>query len=226
MQELQTQITAMATKRTVEVSITSDLICPWCWVGLRKLQEAGKQANVEPKITWRPFQLRPNTPVEGIPKHGTPTSRVGMHLKQAGKSVGINFTGLTDRTPNTVLFHATMKMLQECAAFDPEIVTNFQEAVFIEYFTNGVYPDEDGLLVAAKKVENGDIFIVVRDLFRDKERLSRLSNEVVREAAEASRRGVSGVPSFSFGENSHQPAFSGAQPVEMFVRYLEQHVKE
>jgi predicted DsbA family dithiol-disulfide isomerase len=213
----------MATK-TVDVTITSDLMCPWCYVGLKKLQEASKVANVKPNIVWKPFLLRPGIPDEGMPKGGTPDSRVPYHLKKAGISARINFTGLTNRIPNTALFHATMKCLQDCQ-FDSEDVTAFQEATFMEYFTLGVFPDKKGLLVASKKVGNPDVLATVERLFDDDEQLSRLRSEVAREANEASRRGISGVPSFAFGEES-VPAFSGAQPTEVFVRYLKKYAKD
>jgi predicted DsbA family dithiol-disulfide isomerase len=106
-------MTTKASKAIVNVDITSDLMCPWCWVGLCKLQLAAKETGIATNITWKPFLLRPNIPIEGQPKGGTPESRTGQQLKHAGKSVGIDFTGLTDRTPNTILFHATIKMLQD-----------------------------------------------------------------------------------------------------------------
>jgi len=111
-------MTTRAAIKSAEVTITSDLICPWCWVGLRKLQEASKDANVKANITWKPFMLRPGLPEDGMPKGGEPASRVPHHLKQAGRSVGIDFTSLTDRTPNTEVFHATIKFLQDDVKVD------------------------------------------------------------------------------------------------------------
>ena len=64
--------TPSSEKAPVDVTITSDLVCPWCWVGLRKLQNASKVTNIPVKVTWKPFMLRPNTPLEGKPKGGTP----------------------------------------------------------------------------------------------------------------------------------------------------------
>ena len=51
-------------------------------------------------VGWKPFFLRPNMPPGGVEKG--PGNRVGDRLKQAGAQVGIDFTGLTDRYPNTV----------------------------------------------------------------------------------------------------------------------------
>ena len=213
-----------ATNSIVNVAITSDLMCPWCWVGLKKLQEASKVSKIGTNITWKPFLLRPNTPMEGIPKTGTPESRVGSRLRQAGESVGINFTGLTDRTPNTTLFHATLKHLQDNIKLPSDVVTSFHESVFEGYFTLGAYPDENGLLKAAAKTPYKEVYGHVESLYSDEmnDTLQGLLREVADEAFDASRAGVSGVPSFAF--NGHA-AFSGAQPVDTFVRHLEHFSK-
>lgn len=214
----------MSGKRFVNVSIISDLMCPWCWVGLRHLQKASKETNIETRIKWYPFMLRPNIPSEGTPKGGSPASRVGDHLRQAGKAAGIDFTGLTDRTPNTALFHATIKYLQEELQMDSRIVTEFHEAVFEGYFTTGVYPDKNGILLGARKVQDQSVSSAIEQLYDSSSanKLSSLEEQVVREAMEVSRKGISGVPTFLF---DGQTSFSGAQPVSVFVRSLEQHAK-
>jgi predicted DsbA family dithiol-disulfide isomerase len=206
---------SVAPKSTVAVTITSDLVCPWCWVGLRKLQQASEEAKVDVDITWKPFMLRPNTPQEGQPKGGTPASRVPAGLKAAGNTVGIDFSGLTDRTPNTIDFHATMKFL-----LDKEIdQTPFQEAVFDAYFTKGNFPDRPAMLKCAELV---GIAEQVKTLYGEQSIMEMHRNEVTAEAEEASLRGVRGVPSFSFGDDT-RPAFSGAQDVDTFIAYLKQN---
>ena len=86
----------------------SDMMCPWCYIGLRKLQEASKIANVDANIVWKPYMLRPN-----LPEVRPPLPVWGVISRLLGESVGINFTGLTDKTPNTGLFHATMKWIKD-----------------------------------------------------------------------------------------------------------------
>jgi len=199
-------------KKGVDVTITSDLVCPWCYLGLRKLQEASKVSGVDINIVWKPYLLRPNTPEEGLPKKGTtPSNRVPVRLREAGESVGINFTGLADRTPNTILFHAIMKMLLE----NKIAQTPFQEQVFDAYFTKGIFPDRDALFECAKRA--GVEESVEHLLFEDPGQLQELRKEVMREAQDASYRGVSSVPFFEFNGD---PAFSGAQEVQTFVKYL------
>lgn len=210
----------MVSKALVNVAITSDLMCPWCYVGLKKLQQASKETNIDTNVTWKPFLLRPNIPSEGQPKGGTPQSRVGLQLKHAGHSVGIDFTGLTDRTPNTVLFHATMAMLQENESVSTKSVTAFHEAVFEAYFTLGVFPDQDGILKATQNMTTDDkekVYKAIEELYQDSSRLREYSEQVKYEAWQESARGVSGVPCFEF---NGEPAFSGAQPVSTFAKYL------
>mmetsp|Transcript_22503 Transcript_22503/g.49027 ORF Transcript_22503/g.49027 Transcript_22503/m.49027 type:complete len:214 (-) Transcript_22503:97-738(-) len=204
--------------KAINVAITSDLLCPWCWVGLRKLQQAAKVAHVEDQlqITWQPYMLRPNAPPAGIPKGGTPESRVPPRLRRAGQQVGIDFTGLTDRTPNTTLFHATLHHLRR-----HELQTKFHEAVFEAYFTLGIYPDQAGLLKCAQKV---GVEKTVAELYDDEQKLKELSELVQQEAYHASHyEAVNGVPSFAF---NGEPAFSGAQEVDTFARYLNHYSNE
>ena len=113
-------MTAASTKtvsedKKVTVDVVSDILCPWCWIGKRNLEEAlrqlpqdGRSSSVE--VRWHPYQLRPATSREGAPKApSTPENpRVGQRLKAAGQAVGIDFTGKTDRTPNTLSAHTLL----------------------------------------------------------------------------------------------------------------------
>lgn len=212
----------MNPKAAVHVTMTSDLMCPWCWVGLRKLQEAAHRSNVDVLIDWKPFLLRPDMPEEGIlKKDPTPESRVNYRLKQAGQKVGIDFTGLTDRAPNTILFHAVMKYLQDHLNMDAGLVTMYHESVFEGYFTLGEYPDEAGLLKAAGRVKTNGAALVqhLEEFFLDKDHVEKVRKEVTVEARSASRREISSVPTFEFNE---EVVFSGAQPVPTFQAVLEQ----
>jgi len=215
----------------VAVTITSDLMCPWCWIGLEKLQQASRESRIPINITWKPFLLRPSIPeTTGQPKGGTPSSRVGAHMYSQGKAVGIDFTGLTDHAPNSVLFHATLKYLQDVIQLDSETVTAFHVDVFEAYFTLGIFPGtKEGIL---KNVKDPTVRRHVEDLYynnsddddnvkngRTMSQLEQLKREVVEEAKHASlQEGVTGVPTFAFGGD--KAAFSGAQHVDTFARYL------
>mmetsp|Transcript_7508 Transcript_7508/g.31058 ORF Transcript_7508/g.31058 Transcript_7508/m.31058 type:complete len:207 (+) Transcript_7508:207-827(+) len=177
--------------------------------------------------------LRPNTPLEGYPKPGTPEQRVGHAMRVAGANAGITFTGLTDRTPNTELFHACMLALEE----SPRRQTAFQEKAFEAYFTLGVFPDEAGLLACAQKVDvdersgDGDddehaegessssssVEAALAALFTDADRIAALRRRAKQEALEIRMSGVSSVPFFFF---EWRPVFSGARDVQDFVGAL------
>lgn len=153
-----------------------------------------------------------------------PKNRAGKQLKHAGKSVGINFTGLTDRRPNTILFHATMEMLQESVS--NKSVTAFHEAVFEEYFTLGIFPDQDGLLKAAQNMttdDKNDVYKAIEELYQNDAVLQEYSEKVKYDAWQESARGVTGVPFFEF---NGQPAFSGAQSVSAFASCLSAAVEQ
>jgi len=203
------------------VEIVSDVVCPWCWVGKRNLETALKQSNrpvSDVKVIWKPFQLRPNSPEEGrLKAPDTPENpRVGHHLREAGNRVGIDFTGKTDRAPNTLKAHTLLRFALEQQEIlnDFTIQNQLSEVLFRKYFTDGEFVGDENILAAAAAEVGLD----------RKEALKYMANEsnlrkVRLEAKENSARGVSGVPTFFF---NGVPAFSGAQPPERFLSYINQ----
>jgi len=164
-------------------------------------------------VRWLPFLLRPDMPIDGRAKApDTPDNpRTGARLKAAGKAVGIDFTGKTDRYPNTVMAHALLSYALE--AKGSAVQDTLSEVLFRHYFTDGKYPNETNLLSAAKEVgldEAGS-----RAALRD----TILQQKVKKEAQEHSRRGINGVPYFFVNGN---PAFSGAHDPSSFVSAFEQ----
>ena len=157
-------------------------------------------------VRWLPFFLRPNMPPDGHPKG--PGRRVGPRLKEAGAAVGIDFTGATDRYPNSTLAHVALAhvlALEDSGAAPPGTQNRLQEEIFHGYFTAGIYPDAAALAAMAGKVgiDAKDMRAVL-----DGSTASGAAANVEQEAAAISRSGVSGVPYFFF--NKH-PAFSGAR---------------
>lgn len=200
-------------KKTVDITVTSDLNCAWCYVGLRKLLLAAQEANVEPVITFKPFLIQPHIPDAGAPKGGLPSTRVPKELQEAGAKVGVAITGLCNRTPSTKLFHAAVKLLQDDEEIDCVTLVSFYEAAFREYHTQGIYPDREGLLIAAKSMGSDAVFSKLKALFSDDLKLLELKDFVHEEAMESIRSGILGVPHFKFDEHK---TFSGAQPLSTF----------
>lgn len=159
--------------------------------------------------------LRPNTPSEGRPKPpNTPDNpRVGRHMKAAGASVGIDFTGKCDRTPNTLLGHTLLEFALENHGIATQ--NELAERIFKMYYTDGIFPDANNLSTVGQEcgLKKGDIEAVLND----DERLEKTQVAINRNA----RKIRSGVPFFVF---NGQPSFSGAQDPSTFHQIFDQLV--
>jgi predicted DsbA family dithiol-disulfide isomerase len=168
--------------------------------------------SVTASVRWRPFFLRPNHPAEGVAKApDTPDNpRVGARMKSGGLAVGIDFTGLCDRYPNTLLAHCLLKYADEAG---PAVQDKLSEILFRHYFTDGLYPDKTNLRKAAIEAGLADIEAAMKYV-----ESAEAQQAVKAEAASFSRSGIRGVPFFFV---NGQRAFSGAQPPEQFCKFFD-----
>lgn len=131
-------------------------------------------------------------------------------MKAAGEAVGIDFTGKTDRSPNTLISHALLEYTLE--KYGSEKQNEIQEALFQGYFTNGVYPDVSGVtsLAVGCGLDRVEIDVALKD-----EGLIRSVQEKVQ-----SNYGEvdGGVPTFII---NGRRVFSGAQDPETFHRVFD-----
>lgn len=157
--------------------------------------------------------LRPNTPAEGRPKPpNTPSNpRVGAHMKRQGASVGIDFTGKCDRTPNTLLGHALLGYALE--KHGAGVQNELAERIFKMYYTDGIFPDAGNLSTVGQ--ECGMKKADVEAALSDDERLENTMVEIQRNI----RKVNGGVPFFVF---NGKPAFSGAQDPSTFHQVFDQ----
>src|SRR4051795_5719713 len=98
----------------LEISVTSDVICPWCFIGKRRLEKAvaAVEGRHEVRVRWLPFQLNPTMPKGGISRREYRTRKFGSwersleldaRVIEVGKSEGIHFAfDRIERTPNTL----------------------------------------------------------------------------------------------------------------------------
>lgn len=177
-------------------------------MGKRNIETAIRSTPHDVTVRWKPFFLRPDMPMEGKDKGGTPETRVPARLKQVGASVGIDFSGLTDRYPNTTAAHALLSWAEETAG--PQKQNELAEITFRHYFTDGLYPNVENLVAAAAEA----------GLDGEAARVAVTSNvrlEAVK--LEANKyRGCGGVPFFVV---NGEPVFSGAQPPNVFESIFE-----
>ena len=166
-------------------------------------------------IRWHPFFLGGTSSLaqypNGKPKNSVGSGNVSARLKAAGSNVGIDFTGLTDRYPNSVLAHSLLSYVLDK---DGALIQNkLSEVVFKHYFTEGKYPDQTNLLEAAFEAGVTDPATALSSAAD----LSRQAG-VIKEAESYSDGGISGVPYFVINGT---PCGSGAMPASTFKNLLQ-----
>lgn len=209
------------TGSVLTIEVYSDVVCPWCYVGKRRLEQAlestGRQESA--LVFWRPFQLNPTMPKEGMDrreyleaKFGGPgeMQAIQNRISEAGASAGIEFAfERIARTPNTFDAHRLIWFAQQQGRQDAAV-----EELFHGYFTEGLTIGEAGVLVSLAGRAGLDVAAVGRFL------ASHDGIEAVRqEEARGRQLGIRGVPYFVFNGKT---ALSGAQPVETFLEAIEQ----
>jgi len=157
------------------IAIYSDLICPWCYIGKRRMEEALRQLPAETQVSrsWHPFQLNPEMPREGVNRKMYRSKKFGSwersqamdaQVTAAGKSVGIEFRyDLQTHTPNTFDSHRLVWLAGTSGLQDAVV-----EALFRAYFCEGMnFSDQTKLIEvgASAGLEVGELkrFYVIND---------------------------------------------------------------
>ena len=203
----------------MESDIIFDTVCPWCYIGKRRLEMAlSMRPQIRVKPNWRPFFLNPEMPPEGIhrtaylvKKFGSEsrTNRIYGTIGEAGQSVEIDFAfERIGKTPNSVDSHRLVRFAHERGLAD-EVV----EALFVEFFINGRDIGDLRVLTEIGAANGLDAQEVEAYLNTDAD-VGAIHDENVR----AHRLGINGVPSFAFNEKF---AISGAQEPQVLARMLD-----
>ncbi len=199
------------------VDVISDVICPWCLIGKRRLETAlGDRPAV---VRWHPFQLNPDMPREGIDRKTYRIEKFGSWERSqeldagvaaAGEDVGVAFHfERQSRTPNTLDAHRVIWLAGERGVQEAAV-----EALFLAYFTDGRDLSDQVTLAEIAAGAGLDRAEADELLSGDK------GLEVVQTGEERARRlGVSGVPFFVI---NGRVGLSGAQPPERFRQAFEQ----
>ena len=199
---------------TLHVDVISDVICPWCWIGKRRLDKAIATFGHQVQVRWLPFQLNPTMPKEGIRRRDYRIKKFGSwersleldaQVAAAGKAEGIHFAfDRMERTPNTVDAHRLIWLAEKQGVQDAVV-----EALFRAYFTDG------------RDISNRQTLIdVIADAGLDRSRAEAVlasdeGMEAIREGGEQARQfRVDGVPFFVIGGKL---TLSGAQPPDAFL---------
>ena len=203
----------------MQIDVVSDTVCPWCFIGKKRLARAmAQRPDHEFRVQWRPYRLDPSIPKEGVDRRaylkakfgeGPRTQSMGDVIRAEGSSEGIQFAfEKIERSPNTLDSHRLIRWAGSAGVQD-EIV----ERLFAAYFLEGRNIGDRDVLMEIAREARMDTEIVSglfdgdadRDLI---EREDRLAHEM----------GISGVPTFIF-ENRFM--LSGAREPEVLVRVID-----
>lgn len=205
----------------MKIEIWSDYVCPFCYIGERKLKEALKITNKEDvEIIFKSFELNPES--KEIYKESIDeliSNKYGISLEQAkqsnerivstAKDVGLEFNFKDLKPTNTFKAHR----LSNYAKTEGKL-SEYTESVMESYFTKSLNISDKDVLVK-----------IATDIGLEKVKVERLLNsdlytkEVRSDEDKARELGISGVPYFIF---NNKVSISGAQPVEQFIKVIEE----
>ena len=213
------------TDHGLTIDIYSDIVCPWCYVGKRRLERALAQLGdaVQARITWRPFQLNPTMSFDGMDRAAYLKAKFGSlegfgqmeeQLLAAGADERIPFAfEKIQRTPNTFAAHRLVWYAAEQGTQD-----NVVEAIFRAYFLEGQNIGDVKTLTHVAAEAGLDRTETEEFLESEKGVV-----EVKAEEGVGRRLGIRGVPYFVFNGTV---SISGAQPPDMFVSAIRQAEKQ
>lgn len=208
-------------RMNVSVEVVSDVICPWCYIGKRRLEKAldSVGASHATQVRWLPFQMNPAMPKEGITRREYRTRKFGSwersqaldaQVAAAGDAEGIHFAfDRIARTPNTLDAHRLIWLAEQYNCQDAIV-----EALFRAYFTD------------ARDISDPQTLLdVVAEAGLDRDQASEMLNgdggmAAIHQATDlAQRMHVDGVPFFIL---NGEITLSGAQPPDVFVAAMKQ----
>jgi len=212
-------------KEKLKIDIVSDVVCPWCTIGYKRLEKAISELGIQDKvdIEWHPFELNPNMPVEGQNVQEHITEKYGSTLEQqkesqqrmadVSKELGFTFDYFDDmRMVNTFEAHV---LLEYAKAFGKQ--TELKMRLTTAFFSE------------RKDVSNRDILKqALLDVgLNAEEALAKLDNDEARYEIRSKEGywqnlGVTSVPTIVFNRKS---AVTGAQPVDVFKKILSEIIE-
>lgn len=208
-------------KTEIQIEVVSDVVCPWCYIGKRRMEKAVDQLKdqYDFKITFSPFELNPDMPPEGSDQKAYLSKKFGgeerynqiiQQVSQLAATEGLNFDYSKQAvSPNTRDAHRIIWYAKQ-EGKQPAV----KEAFLKAYFENGIdLSKKENLIQIA-----GDAGLStekVKSLLESAEGLK----EVERSEQMSHQRGISGVPYYII---NNKYGVSGAQPSDIFVRTFQE----
>ena len=206
-------------KARLSIEIVHDLVCPWCFLGVRRLMRTlRRRPDLMFDITWRTFLLNPDMPRSGMARPDYVVRKFGgeerarrlyASIAEIGRAEGVLFRfDRIRRTPSSVDAHRLVRYAARFGQADAMV-----EALFTAHFTDGLDIGDHGLLAAIAAACGLDGNAARRLLIGDQE-----IDAVHADNLRAHRLGINGVPCFVV---SGRHAIAGAQEPEVIERLLD-----
>ena len=210
----------MSTLKPLKIDVVSDVVCPWCYIGKKRIERALEMVpDVPVEVQWRPFFLNPWVPREGMSREDYLTTKFGsvdaykgiaQRVVAAASEEGLSYhPERVQRQPNTIDCHRLIHWA-EAKGKAAEMKQRLMEL----YFRDGGDLTDSEVLVRAAADCGLDPDDVRKRLATDED-VALISGH----AQEASDKGISGVPTFVFAQKY---AVSGAQAPELLARAIRQ----
>jgi len=206
-------------RQPLVIDVVSDVVCPWCYLGKKRLEAALATSGDQAEIRWRPYQLDPTIPPEGLDRKAYMEAKFGKgdrlkqahdHLMEKGAELGLSYDfEAIKRAPNTLDAHRLIRWALAAGVQD-QVVTR----LFALYFEEGRDISDRGLL-ANVAGEAGMIAAEVRATLDTDQDVDGVRQEI----AQAQKIGVTGVPFFIF---AGKLALPGAQEPSVMIEALKQ----
>jgi predicted DsbA family dithiol-disulfide isomerase len=208
----------------LHIDVVSDVVCPWCFIGKRRLENALQLVpDIPVDITWRPYFLNPWIPRDGIDRQTYLETKFGSVERYAVIAERVVAAAALDgllyasdaisRQPNTLDCHRLI--LWSRSATDPG---NMKQRLMELYFSEGADLSDPNTLIQAA-VDCGMDGDLVRRLLASDADVDRIENE----ANSAKEAGIDGVPCFIFGGST---IVTGAQSPEYLASAIERTAKQ
>lgn len=209
----------MSAQAPIVIDVVSDVVCPWCYIGKRRLERAlALRPEVPVEVRWRPFFLNPWVPREGISREEYLTTKFGSvdaYKRMAPRVVAAAAAeGLTyaldkiARQPNTIDCHRLILWAHQRGD-----AAAMKQRLMELYFAEGADLSDHAVLAEAARAGGLDPEDARRDLASDKDVAL-----VTQEAERATEAGINGVPFYIFG---NRLGVSGAQAPEVLAEAID-----
>lgn len=203
----------------MQVEIYSDIVCPWCYIGRKRFEQAlAQRPEARAEVRWLPFELNPDLPETGVDRtqylaakfgDGARLESMQAQLREEGSALGIEFRfDLIRKTPNTRAAHALLEL-----AVQGRRQSEVYAELFAAYFERGRDIGDRDVLIeigAARKLDAADLRAALV--------AKRHYPEIGGYERQAAQWGIRGVPTFIF---DRRYAVSGAQEPPVFLQVFD-----